>query len=65
VLAREEDRYAQFISISGVKAPFIVDHFREDKQASRINYTSIEFNQPFPADLFTKPANPKAVKWSF
>jgi outer membrane lipoprotein-sorting protein len=65
VTGREEDRYAQFVNSGGVLAPFIIDHFREDKQTSRINYNSITFNSPLPADLFAKPAAPKAVKWNF
>ena len=65
VLAREEDRFAQFININGVNAPFVIDHYREDKQASRVNYTAIEFNRPMPDELFVKPATPKAVKWNF
>ncbi len=65
VLAREEDRYAQFINLNGVNAPFVIDHYREDKQTSRVNYTVIEYNRPLPNDLFVKPATAKAVKWNF
>jgi hypothetical protein len=65
VLAREEDRFAQFLNVGGVLFPFVIDHFREDKQASRVNYQAVEFNRPLPDELFAKPANAKAVKWNF
>ena len=65
VTGQEEDRYAQFVNVGGVNAPFIVDHFREDKQTSRVNYQSIEFNRPLPDELFRQPVTPKAVKWNF
>ena len=38
----EEDRFAQFVAIEGVMVPFIVDHFRNGAQSSRINYQSVE-----------------------
>lgn len=58
----EEDRFAQFIAIQGVMVPFIVDHFRNGVQSSRINYQSVEINRPIPDSLFARPANAKAVK---
>lgn len=58
----EEDRFAQFVTIDGVMLPFIVDHFRNSAQSSRINYQSIELNRSVPDSLFTRPANAKAVK---
>ena len=58
----EEDRLAKPISIGGVTVAFVVDHFINGKQTSRINYESIEFNRPLPDSLFTKPENAKAVK---
>ena len=58
----EEDRFAQFIDIEGVMMPFIIDHFRNGAQSSRINYQSIELNRPVPENLFARPANAKAVK---
>jgi hypothetical protein len=58
----EEDRFAQFVSIQGVMMPFIVDHFRNGVQSSRINYQSVELNRPIAESLFTRPANAKAVK---
>jgi hypothetical protein len=62
VESAEEDRFAQFVSIDGVMVPFIVDHFRNAAQSSRINYQSIELNRAVADSLFTRPANAKAVK---
>ncbi|CAN5885753.1 hypothetical protein BH18ACI4_BH18ACI4_11720 [soil metagenome] len=58
----EEDRLARLISNDGVTAAFVVDHFINGKQTSRINYDSIEFNRPLAASLFAKPENAKSVK---
>ncbi|MBD0372850.1 MAG: hypothetical protein ICV60_18545 [Pyrinomonadaceae bacterium] len=58
----EEDRFAQFINIEGVITPFIIDHFRNSQQTSRINYQSVEINRSVPDSLFTRPASAKAVK---
>jgi hypothetical protein len=59
----EEDHLAQHVTVNGIVAPFIIDHFRKGVQSSRINYESIEFNRPVADDLFTRPASPKDVKW--
>ena len=59
---KEEDRYAQFIDVQGIKTPFIIDHFTGGAQTSRINYESIEFNKTIPSSIFAKPANAKDVK---
>jgi outer membrane lipoprotein-sorting protein len=58
----EEDRYAQFIDVDGIKAPFIVDRFTNGSQNSRINYDSIEFNKSIPDSVFAKPSSPKELK---
>jgi hypothetical protein len=58
----EEDRLFKPITIDGVVAPYVVDHFRNGIQTSRINYESVEFNKPIPDTVFAKPANFKAVK---
>jgi hypothetical protein len=58
----EEDRFFKPVAVSGVTAPFIIDHFRNGVQTSRINYESIEFNKPLADSLFAKPANIKAIK---
>jgi hypothetical protein len=58
----EEDRFFKPVAVAGVSAPFVIDHFRNGVQTSRINYESIEFNKPLADSLFAKPANIKAVK---
>lgn len=58
----EEDRFAQFVEVSGIRAAFIVDRFTDGKHASRINYESIEFNKRIPDSIFSKPANLKEAK---
>lgn len=60
--ATEEDRLAQHVPIDGVIAPFIIDHFRDGAQTSRVNYESLQFNRPIDDALFVKPANIKAIK---
>lgn len=58
----EEDRYAQFIDVDGIKTPFIIDRFTGGKQTSRINYDSVEFNKPLPDTVFAKPASVREAK---
>ena len=58
----EEDRLLKFISIDGVTAPWVVDHFISGKQSSRINYESIEYNKPLADSLFVKPTSIKGLK---
>ena len=58
----DEDRLAKHIAIAGVTAPWIIDHYINGVQTSRINYESVEYNQPLPDTLFAKPANVKALK---
>lgn len=58
----EEDRYAQWVDVAGVRTPFIIDRFTNGKPASRINYESVEFNRSIPDAIFDKPANPKEAK---
>jgi hypothetical protein len=58
----EEDQFFRFIEMDGVMSPWVVDHFINGHQTSRINYESVQYNPTFPADLFTKPANIKAIK---
>ncbi len=59
---KEEDRFAQFIENQGVFSPFIIDHFTNGKQVSRVNYESVEFNKPIPDSIFSKPTNLKELK---
>jgi len=58
----EEDRMYKPITIDGVVAAYVIDHFRNGIQTSRINYESVEFNKIVPDSLFAKPASIKAVK---
>jgi hypothetical protein len=58
----EEDRYAQFVDLNGIKAPFIIDHFSKGEHTSRINYESIEFNKSIPESIFARPSSPKEMK---
>jgi hypothetical protein len=58
----EEDRLAKPIAVSGITAPWVVDHFINGVQTSRISYEGIEYNRPLPDTLFAKPTNIKALK---
>ena len=58
----EEDRYAQFLDIGGVKSAFIIDRVVGGKPSSRINYESLDFNKVIPDSIFAKPASPKDLK---
>jgi hypothetical protein len=58
----EEDRLAQPISVAGITAPWVIDHFSNGRQTSRINYESIQYNQPLADSLFVKPDNVKSIK---
>jgi hypothetical protein len=58
----EEDRLAKPITIDGITAPWVVDHFINGIQTSRVNYESIEYNRPLADLLFVKPANIKSLK---
>lgn len=62
VETKEEDRYLQFIEMQGVKLPFVIDHYINDKQTSRINYDKIELNKPIPSSIFDKPNDIKELK---
>jgi hypothetical protein len=58
----EEDRFLKPVPTSGITAFYVIDHYRNGTQTSRINYESIEYNKPLADSLFAKPANLKAVK---
>jgi hypothetical protein len=58
----EEDRLAKPITIGGITAPWVIDHFINGVQTSRIAYESIEYNSPLADALFAKPANIKSLK---
>jgi outer membrane lipoprotein-sorting protein len=59
---KEEDRYAQFVDVQGVLVPFVVDHYINGSQTSRINYLTIELNKNVPDSVFTKPTDLKSLK---
>lgn len=59
---KDEDHYAQFIDVDGIKAAFIIDRVSGGTPSSRINYESIEFNRPIPDSIFAKPASLKDAK---
>lgn len=58
----EEDQLYKLIEMDGVTAPWVIDHFVNGKQTSRINYESVQYNQKFPDNLFAKPVDVKAIK---
>ena len=58
----EEDQLFKFITIDGITAPWVIDHFINGKQSSRINYESVQYNQRFADNLFTKPTDIKSIK---
>ncbi|HEY0545799.1 MAG TPA: hypothetical protein VGC91_10515 [Pyrinomonadaceae bacterium] len=59
---KEEERMMKYIDLKGINTPFVVDHYRDAVQQSRINYDSIEYNAQIADSLFARPANAKAVK---
>ena len=61
---KDEDRYAQFVDVNGVKVPFIIDHYLDGEAVSRINYESIELNKRIPESVFSKPSSAKEAKKS-
>ncbi len=58
----EEDRYAQWVNIGGIRTPYIIDRFTNGKPSSRINYDSVEYNVRISDSVFAKPTNPKELK---
>ncbi len=58
----EEDRVMKFTQLDGINAPWIIDHYIEGKQATRINYDSVQYNQSLADTLVAKPDNIKAIK---
>ncbi|MEO5858058.1 MAG: hypothetical protein ABIR33_03825 [Pyrinomonadaceae bacterium] len=60
--ATEEDRYAQWVDVGGIRTPYIVDRFTNGKPTSRINYEFVEFNVRVPESIFNKPTSPKELK---
>jgi hypothetical protein len=60
--ATEEDQLFKFIAVSGVTQPWVIDHFVNGQQSTRINYESVIYNQPLPDSLFAKPDDVKKIK---
>jgi hypothetical protein len=58
----EEDQLLKFITVQGITAPWVVDHFVNGKQVTRINYEDIKYNQPVDDALFAKPTDVKKIK---
>jgi hypothetical protein len=58
----EQDVLLKFITEAGVTAPWVVDHFVNGKQTSRINYEQIQYNQRLADSLWAKPDNVKSIK---
>ena len=58
----EEDRLAKPITINGITAPWVIDHYINGAQTGRVNYESIEYNLSLPDTLFAKPASIKGLK---
>lgn len=58
----EEDQLLRFVDVQGVNAPWVVDHYINGKQVTRINYESVQYNQPVPDSLFAKPTDVKKIK---
>ena len=58
----EEDRLEKPIALDGVTAPWVIDHFVNGTQITRINYESIQYNQTLADSLFAKPDNVKSIK---
>jgi len=61
-IVTEEDRYAQFIEVGGIKAAYVIDRFTNGQHASRINFETIEYNKSIPESIFAKPTDPKSLK---
>jgi hypothetical protein len=58
----EEDQLFKFIAVSGVTQPWVIDHFVNGVQTTRINYESVVYNQPLQDSLFAKPSDVKQIK---
>ena len=58
----EEDRIMRVLDNEGVTTPWVIDHYTNGKQTTRINYESVLYNQRIPDTLFAKPDNVKSIK---
>jgi hypothetical protein len=58
----EEDHIMRYVENEGINSPWVIDHFINGKQTSRINYDSIQYNQKFADTLWAKPPDVKSIK---
>ena len=58
----EEDVLLKFIPEAGVTAPWVIDHYVNGQQTSRVNYEQILYNQRLADSLWAKPDNVKSIK---
>ena len=58
----ETELYAQWITVDGIKTPFIIDRRTNNDPASRINFDSVKFNKQISDSNFDKPVNKKQLK---
>ncbi len=58
----ETELYAQWVTVDGIKTPFIIDRRSNDEPTSRINYDSVKFNEKVPDSIFDKPESKKKLK---
>ena len=59
---KEEDRLAKPITIGQITAPWVIDHYTNGVQTSRVGFESVEYNTPLADSLFVKPLNIKSLK---
>lgn len=57
-----ETKYHFYLDYGGVKAPRIVDLYKDGVQTAHIVYDSVEFNAPVEAGFFDRPESAKALK---
>ena len=57
-----EVRYYRWLDFSGIKVATIQDTYRNNKQANRVSFDTVNFNVEVPDKLFAKPASIKEVK---
>lgn len=58
----EEDRLAKPITIGQITAPWVIDHYVNGVQTSRVAYESVDYNTSLAESLFAKPTNIKSLK---
>jgi len=58
----ETEIYAQWVTVDGIKTPFIIDRRTNNEPSSRINYDSVKFNEKVPDSNFDKPESKKQLR---